>query len=103
MAGHRFPSCSRSRYAPATRLALACALALAGAFAAEDPSDPWIDRIEPLGGQLATAVEVTLVGSNLERPCDAGIRFPSSGVAGDRHPPAKAPSQAGSSSVRTHR
>ncbi len=79
MAGHRFPSCSRSRYAPAARLALACALALAGAFAAEDPSDPWIDRIEPLGGQLATAVEVTLVGSNLERP--ATLEFDSPHLA----------------------
>lgn len=68
MAGNRFPSCSRSHSAPAARLALASALALAVAFAAEDPSDPWIDRIEPLGGQVATAVDVTLVGSNLELP-----------------------------------
>ena len=68
MAGNRFPSCSRSRCAPAARLALASALALAVAFAAEDPSDPWIDRIEPLGGQVATAIDVTLAGSNLELP-----------------------------------
>ena len=79
MAGNRFPSCSRSRFAPVARLALASALALAGASAAEDPSDPWIDRIEPLGGQVATAVDVTLVGSNLELP--ATLEFDSPHLA----------------------
>ncbi len=79
MAGNRFPSCSRSRYAPGARLALASAMALAGALAAEDPSDPWIDRIEPLGGQLDTAVDVTLAGSNLELP--ATLEFDSPHLA----------------------
>ncbi len=48
-------------------------LVLAAAAAAvltamEDPADPWIDRIEPLGGTRGSLAEVVLVGKNLSAP-----------------------------------
>ena len=79
MAGNRSASCSPRRDASAARLALALAVALASASAAEDPADPWMDRIEPLGGQVATTVDVTLVGSNLGLP--ATLEFDSPHLA----------------------
>ena len=67
MAGSRFANCSPRRgmrFLPiASALVLAC---MAGA--AEDPADPWIDRIEPFGGQRGEVVEVALVGKNLSLP-----------------------------------
>ena len=36
--------------------------------AAEDPADPWVDRIEPLGGQRGAETDVALVGRNLAVP-----------------------------------
>ncbi len=50
------------------RLALAAAAATCISIAAEDPADPWIDRIEPLGGQRGAETDVTLVGRNLAVP-----------------------------------
>ena len=50
------------------RLLPAALAAACLSFAAEDPADPWIDRIEPLGGQQGTATEVVLVGKNLALP-----------------------------------
>jgi hypothetical protein len=50
------------------RLALAAVAAACISVAAEDPADPWIDRIEPLGGQRGTQTDVTLVGKNLAIP-----------------------------------
>ena len=67
MAGSRFANCSPRRgmrfltFAPA--LVLVCV-----ATAAEDPADPWIDRIEPFGGQRGEVIEVALVGKNLSLP-----------------------------------
>jgi hypothetical protein len=58
---------------------MALAVALVGASAAEDPADPWMDRIEPLGGQVATTVDVTLMGRNLELP--AALEFDSPHLA----------------------
>ena len=68
MAGNRSANCSHRRDASAARLALALVMGLVGASAAEDPADPWIDRIEPLGGQVGTTTDVTLVGRNIEVP-----------------------------------
>ncbi len=68
MAENRSANSSRRQCSPALRLALAVALALSCATAAEDPSDPWVDRIEPFGGQVGSAAEVLLVGRNLELP-----------------------------------
>ena len=79
MAGNRFANSSARRTAFAAKLALAV-LATAGAVsAAEDPADPWIDRIEPLGGQRGTSTEVTLVGKNLGMP--AVLEFDTAGLA----------------------
>ena len=50
------------------RIALAAVAAACVATAAEDPADPWVDRIEPFGGQRGTASEVVLVGKNLSLP-----------------------------------
>ena len=75
MAGNRSANCSPRRYASAARLALALVATLVGASAAEDPADPWIDRIEPLGGQVGTTTDVTLVGRNIEVP--ASLEFDS--------------------------
>ena len=75
MAGNRSANCSLRRYASAARLALALVAALVGASGAEDPADPWIDRIEPLGGQMGTTTAVTLVGRNIEVP--ASLEFDS--------------------------
>lgn len=50
------------------RAVLGVTVAVCAAMAAEDPADPWIDRIEPLGGQQGTATEVALVGRNLSTP-----------------------------------
>ena len=45
------------------------ALAAGSALTAmEDPADPWIDRIEPLGGTVGSAAQVALVGENLAVP-----------------------------------
>lgn len=57
------------------RLLTATLAAACFAFAAEDPADPWIDRIEPLGGQQGAATEVVLVGENL--PLPAKLEFDS--------------------------
>lgn len=88
MAGNRFANSSARRAAVAAKLALAL-LAIAGAVAAaEDPADPWIDRIEPLGGQRGTSTEVTLVGKNLAGPAvlefdTAGLTWESVDAGGD--------------------
>ena len=73
MAGNRFANSSARRLALAL-LATACVVA-----AAEDPADPWIDRIEPLGGQRGAATEVTLVGKNLAAP--AVLEFDTAGLS----------------------
>ena len=59
----------------ARRLLLATAAAASVAAAAEDPDDPWIDRIEPFGGQRGAETEVALVGRNLTLP--AALEFDS--------------------------
>ena len=55
-------------------LATGCVVA-----ASEDPTDPWVDRIEPFGGEVGTAVEVMLVGKNLSVPMV--LEFDSPGLA----------------------
>ena len=60
------------------RLALLVALVAARAAAAEDPADPWMDRIEPLGGQSGTTVDVALVGRHLTLPAE--LEFDSPGL-----------------------
>ena len=52
----------------AWRVALAVAVITCAATAAEDPSDPWIDRIEPFGCRQGEATEVVLAGRNLSIP-----------------------------------
>lgn len=52
----------------AWRIALAATAAACAAIAAEDPSDPWIDRIEPFGGRQGEATAVVLAGRNLSLP-----------------------------------
>lgn len=79
MVGNRFANSSFRRMAVTAKLTLAL-LAAAGAMgAAEDPADPWIDRIEPLGGQRGTSTEVTLVGKNLV--ASAVLEFDAAGLA----------------------
>lgn len=51
-----------------SRVAVAVAAAAFLATAAEDPSDPWIDRIEPFGGRQGEATAVVLAGKNLSIP-----------------------------------
>ena len=79
MAGNRFANSSARRLAIAAKLALALLAAAGTMAAAEDPADPWIDRIEPLGGQRGTSTEVTLVGKNLAVP--AVLEFDSAGLS----------------------
>ena len=47
---------------------LAVVAAVSIVTAAEDPADPWIDRIEPFGGTQGTATEVAIIGKNLSIP-----------------------------------
>ncbi len=74
MAENRSASCSRRRR-PVALLGWAAFGLAAAAGVAEDAADPWIDRIEPFGGQLGTTVEVALVGRNLAEP--AAVAFDS--------------------------
>lgn len=75
MAENRSASCSR-RWRPGALLGWAAFGWAAAAGAAEDPADPWIDRIEPFGGQLGTTVEVALVGRNLSEPATVAFDAP---------------------------
>lgn len=52
----------------ARRFVLTATAAACISFAAEDPADPWIDRIEPLGGQRGATTDIALVGRNLAVP-----------------------------------
>ena len=52
----------------ARRVVLAAVAAAWISTAAEDPADPWIDRIEPFGGQRGVETDVALVGRNLAVP-----------------------------------
>ena len=79
MAGNRFANSSFRRLAVTAKLTLALLGAAGAMAAAEDPADPWIDRIEPLGGQRGTSTEVTLVGKNLVAP--AVLEFDTAGLA----------------------
>ena len=76
MAGNPFANSSARRL---TLLALALLATAGAAVGAEDPADPWVDRIEPLGGQRGTSVEVSLVGKNLAVP--AVLEFDAAGLA----------------------
>ncbi len=58
-------SCSPERPSLLGALSLAV-LAVAATAAAEDgPAEPWIDRIEPLGGRIGADTAVTVVGRDL--------------------------------------
>lgn len=83
MAENPFANCSCSRLTRSTslwrtlgRLAVAALCLVGPAGGAEDPADPWIDRIEPLGGTLGANVEVRLVGKNLSGPATLAFDSP---------------------------
>ena len=59
---------SRKRGIPLPRLALAVLAAAWVTLAAEDPSDPWIDRFEPFGAGAGSECAVALFGRNLTVP-----------------------------------
>ena len=83
MAENPFANCSHSRPTRSTRLqrslgrlALAALSLVGAAVGAEGPADPWIDRIEPLGGKLGATVDVLLVGKNLSAPATLAFDSP---------------------------
>ena len=63
-----FTNCSASPLMDLPRFMLAALLLAVCALAAEDPADPWVDRIEPLGGRLGVTVDARLTGKNLAAP-----------------------------------
>ncbi|MDE0103310.1 MAG: hypothetical protein OXN89_13105 [Bryobacterales bacterium] len=77
MAASRFPNCSPRR----TGLALALLAVAFRAGASEAPGNPWLDRMEPFGGQAGQAVEVLLAGANLELPAE--LEFDSPHLTGE--------------------
>ena len=79
MAANRFANCSADgpgRNRTARLLVLAAVALAAPASAAEDPADPWIDRLEPLGGARGATVETVLVGKNLSLPAELAFDSP---------------------------
>lgn len=86
MAGNPFPSSSRKRAVRTLRLLLAGAAA--ATVAAGGADDPWLDRIEPLGGRRGSAAEVTLVGRNLSAP--AVLEFDDPGLSWEPAGPGRA-------------
>ncbi len=90
MAANRSANCSPRRLRKGAGHLVALAVALpALAVAAENPADPWIDRIEPLGGTRGAAVQVELRGKQLSTPAtlefDApGLRWEHLGQDGPR-------------------
>ena len=55
------------------RLFLPLVLLIGGPIVAGTPPSPWVDRVNPLGGQAGTAVEVELSGRYLSNTAD--VRF----------------------------
>ncbi len=71
MAGNPSASCSPRA---AAIVAALCAVAVLSSGQGS-PGAPWLDRVEPLGGQVGTSVEVALAGRHLGLP--AGLEFDS--------------------------
>lgn len=71
----------------AIRVALAVLCAVGWATAQERPAGPWLDRLEPFGGQQGARTPVTVVGSGLASPAVLAFDSPhlawEPGTAGD--------------------